>query len=95
MRPPLDEIAAADRQRLDRTRSSGLAVKAHGCVDKRRYGKRAARTAARILRERTAEEIHHYPCQFCHSWHVGHDTSDRHSHTRHHASSRTAGNHPS
>jgi len=41
------------------------------CDGKRRYGKRAAHRAARVLNSVQGEDVHPYACPWGH-WHVGH-----------------------
>jgi hypothetical protein len=42
------------------------------CHGKKRYGRKAAHRAARVLHQRQGQQVHAYPCPHCGRWHVGH-----------------------
>jgi hypothetical protein len=42
------------------------------CVTKVTYGHRKALRAARVLSDRSNEDVEAYPCEHCSRWHVGH-----------------------
>lgn len=48
-----------------------------GCGRKQSYSKRTAIAVARKLRKRLGEPIHHYRCQRCGDWHIGHTPGTR------------------
>lgn len=70
-------MTATDRLHTPRQLAAVWREQDHSCHRKRRYGKRQAARAARILRD-NGEACHAYPCPVCrgNAWHVGHD-SDR------------------
>lgn len=68
-------MTTTDRMHTPRQLSAVWAHQDDSCHRKRRYGKRQAARAARILRD-NGEAVHSYVCPVCRGHHVGHD-SDR------------------
>lgn len=56
---------------LERTTTDG-ADKIRACTRKKTYDERTAKFVAGRVRERTGEDVVHYGCTYCGSWHIGH-----------------------
>lgn len=66
-------MTATDKLHTPRQLSAVWRKQDDSCHRKRRYGRRQALRAARILRDR-GDAVHGYACPVCRRWHVGHDS---------------------